>query len=81
VDGIVTRAGHGIDDAARSPSELGRVGIGKHLELEYGLDPEQHSCDGPGRLVVDVVDVGAVEKEVVLFRAGPVNGNLWGAPS
>ena len=76
VHGVGPGAGDGVDHAAGGAAELGRVGVGQHLELEHRLDAEQDAGDRAGRLVVDVVDVGPVEQEVVLFGARPVDRDL-----
>ncbi len=73
---IGPRPGHRVDDASRRTPELGRVGVGEDLELEDRLDPQQYAARRPGGLVVDVVDVGPVEEEVVLLGAGAIDGNL-----
>ena len=65
--------------AARRLPELRGIGVGQHLEFEHGVDAEQHAGHRSRRLVVDVVDVGAVEQETVLLRSRAVDRDLRGA--
>ena len=78
---VGARARHRVDDAARRAPELGRVRVRQHLEFEHRLDAEEHAGRRSGRLVVDVVDVGAVEEEAALLGPRAVDRNLRRAPA
>ena len=66
----------GIDHATGGPAELRRVCVRQDLEFEDGLHAEQHAGGRAGRLVVNIVDVGAIEQEAALLRPGAVDRNL-----
>ncbi len=76
MEGVRARAGDRVDHSARGAAELRGVGVGEDLELEHRLHPEEHAAGRARRLVVDVVDVGAVEQEVVLLGARAVDRDL-----
>ena len=75
-DRVRARPRHRVDHAAGRAPELRGVRVGQHLELEHRLDAEQHAGRRSGRLVVNVVDVGAVEQEAVLLGPGAVDRDL-----
>src|SRR5262245_484146 len=81
VERVGAGPGHRVDYAAGRAAELRRVGIGQYLELEHRFDAEQDARRRSRRLVVDVVDVGAVEEKAALLGTRPVDRNLRRAPA
>src|SRR5262249_8053844 len=73
VDAVLAGSRHGVDLASGGPAELCGIGIGQNLEFQHRFNPQQHTGGGARRLVVDIVDVGAVQQEVVLLRPGAVD--------
>ena len=76
VKGVRARSSDGVDDSSRRAAKFGRVCIGQHLKLEDGLDPQQHASYRAGRLVIDVIDVRAIQEKIVVFGARTINGDL-----
>ena len=81
VDGIFARPRHRIDLAAGRSTEFCRIRVRQNLKFEYGIHAKQHAGRGTGRFVVDIVNVGPIEQEIVLLRARAVDGNFRGAPA
>ena len=77
VNCVLARTRHGIDDASGRPAEFGRIRICQDLKFKYCLHTKQDTAHRTGRLVVHIVDVGAVQEKVVLLRASAIDGNLW----
>ena len=76
VEGIRAGTGDSVYDPAGGTAELRRIGIREHLKLQDCLDAEQHATHRSGGLVVDVVDVSAVQQEAALLRTRAVNRDL-----
>ena len=76
VKGVRARASAGVDDSSCRAAKFGRVCIGQHLKLEDGLDPQQHASYRAGRLVIDVIDVRAIQEKIVVLGARTINGDL-----
>src|SRR5262249_28649549 len=62
VDGIFARPRHRIDLAAGRSTEFRRICVRQNLKFEYGIHAKQHTGRGAGRFVVDIVNVGPIEK-------------------
>ena len=78
VHGIGARPCHRVDDASGRSSEFGRVRVCEHLKFKNRFDAEQYAGRRARRLVVHVIDVGAIEQEAVLLGSRTVDGNLGG---
>src|SRR5437879_10799525 len=76
VKGIRARASDGVDDSSCRAAKFGRVCIGQHLKLEDGIDAQKHATYRAGRLVIDVIDVRAIQEKIVVFGARTINGDL-----
>src|SRR5438093_11002484 len=81
VDGIFARPRHRINlTAGRSP-KFRRIRVRQNLKFEYRIHAKQDTGGGTGRLVVDIVNIGPIEQEIVLLRPSTIDGNFRSAPA
>ena len=78
---ILTGSCNGIDHATSRSSEFCRIRVRQNLEFQDRFHTKQHTSGRTRRLVVDIINVGAIEQKVVLLGPGAVNGNLRRAPA
>src|SRR5262249_6669263 len=76
VDGIFARSRHRINLAAGRSPKFRRIRVRQNLKFEYRIYPKEHTGGGTGRLVVDIVNVGPIEQEIVLLRPRTIDGNF-----
>src|SRR6266516_2370260 len=76
---ILTGSRHGIDHTTGRSPEFRRIRVRQNLEFEHGFYTKQYAGRRAWRLVIHIVDVGAVEQKVVLLGPRAVNRNFWSA--
>lgn len=70
---------HGIENTTGRPSEFRRISIGHHHEFAHGFDTQQHARHRSRSLVIDIVDVRAIEQEAGSFGAGAIDRDFRSA--
>ena len=66
----------GIDHAARRAAKLCGIGVRENLKFKHRFDAEKDSGNRAGRLIVNVVDVGAIQQKTALLGSHAVDRDL-----
>src|SRR5260370_39277729 len=65
-----------VDDAAGRAAEPSRIRIGEYLKLKHGVDAQQDAAHRSWRLIVDIVDVRAIQQKTALLGPCAIDGNF-----
>src|SRR5262249_5282762 len=74
-------AGYRVDYASCRAAELRRIGIGEDLKFQHCFHAEKNASDRARSLIVNIINIRAIEEETALLRPHSIDRDLGSSPA